>query len=732
MKRLLFVIPTVALAAGCSPDSNTEEKAGPVQTEAVVVEAEAAVVETEKAFESRPIVTTSRDDWGSVGLDLASRKPSVEAGNNFYEHVNGAWIDTIEMPADRSRYNSFTLLAEKSEQRVRNIIDELAAAAPAETTLEGKVAAVYNAYMNTDAIEAAGLSEVKPYLNTIASISSYDDLANAFGSVAFTSPVGGFVDLDAKHPDTYIFQVSQSGLGLGDRSYYLDDNERNVELRAAYHKYLSILLTEAGYDNVNEAADKVLALETLIAAEHWDRTVGRNRNITYNKVTRDELVEMGSSFPVMLMLKRIGVDNQSEFIVRQVTPTAEEISENGLTEEQLAKIGGGVAGLFRVAAETDLDTWKAYLTAHFLSDNSNVLPAVIDEANFELYGRTLRGQEEQRERWKRGVGVVEGALGEGVGKVYAGRHFPAENKAAMDALVENLRRAMSENLGDIDWMGDDTKVEARDKLAKFTPKVGFTERFETYESLTVSADSAFGNSMATREWRFKDNISKLGQPIDKTEWFMLPQTVNAYYSSTRNEIVFPAAILQPPFFNLSADDAVNYGAIGGVIGHEMGHGFDDQGSKSDGNGVQRNWWTDEDSAAFKKLTDALVAQYNDFCPLDDGSTCVNGGLTLGENIGDLGGLSMAYRAYKISLNGEAAPVIDGLTGDQRFFMAWAQVWRNKSREEALRQQIISDPHSPARYRVNGVVRNFDEWYTAFDVNEDHELYLPPEERIRIW
>ncbi|MEM9225583.1 MAG: M13 family metallopeptidase, partial [Pseudomonadota bacterium] len=378
-----------------------------------------------------------------------------------------------------------------------------------------------------------------------------------------------------------------------------------------------------------------------------------------------------------------------------------------------------------------LDDWKAYLTAHFLSDHAAVLPSDIDTANFEFFAKTLRGQEEQRPRWKRAVAAVEGALGEAVGETYAARYFPAENKAAMDDLVANLRAAMADNLEDLPWMGEATRQQARDKLAKFTPKIGHTEKFETYDTMVVG-QSAFENVMAASAWAYQDMISQLGQPIDETEWFMLPQTVNAYYSPNRNEIVFPAAILQPPFFNLAADPAVNYGAIGGVIGHEIGHGFDDQGSKSDGDGVLRDWWTPDDKAAFVALTDSLADQYDTFCPLDDGETCVNGRLSLGENTGDLGGLSMAYKAYRMSLNGQEAPILDGLTGDQRFFMSWAQVWRSKYREEALRQQLIRGPHSPPRYRVNGIVRNFDEWYAAFDVGPEHALYLPPEERIRIW
>jgi putative endopeptidase len=431
-------------------------------------------------------------------------------------------------------------------------------------------------------------------------------------------------------------------------------------------------------------------------------------------------------------LDQLGVLDQEAFIVRQVTPTDEEIAAQGLTPNQVEQLsGGGVARIMEIAQTGDLEAWKAWLTTRFLVAQSSVLPARIDDTVFAFYGATLNGQEVQRDRWKRAVSAVEGAVGEGVGKVYAARYFPPENKAAMDELVANLRRAMALNLADLEWMGDATREEARDKLDKFTPKIGYPATFETYDTLSVGAD-ALDNSLAVQAWALADNLAELGQPIDPDDWFMLPQTVNAYYSSTRNEIVFPAAILQPPFFNLSADPAVNYGAIGGVIGHEIGHGFDDQGSRSDGDGNLRNWWTAEDRANFEARTGALVNQYSQFCPLDEGTTCVNGALGLGENIGDLGGLSMAYRAYQLHLDGQAAPVIDGLTGDQRFFIGWAQVWRYMAREDALRQRLVRGPHSPPRYRVNGVVRNLDEWYEAFGVTEDHDLYLPPEDRIRIW
>lgn len=729
MKQLLMAGAAAFVLSACGGQEASQTAASP------------DIDTLDSAEAERVVETTSRDDWGEFGLDLYSMDTSVEPGDDFFRYVNGTWYDEFDMPADRTRYGSFTLLREKSEQRVKFIIDDLAAAKPDPTTLEGKVAAYYNAYVNTDAIEAAGLAPAQPYLDRIQAIETKEDLVRLFAATGFSAPVGGWVDVDSKDTANYIFYVTQAGLGLPDRDTYLTDDGKNVETREGYLTYLTFLLEQAGYDDPADAAARVLALETEIAKAHWDRTVGRNRNLTYNKLTKDEFIALGGDFPVALMLSEIGLDDQEQFVVRQVTPDAAEIEELGLTEEQVEKIsGGGIAGIFDVVNASSIDDWKAYLTAHFLSDHAAVLPKAIDDASFNFYAKQLRGQEEQRPRWKRAVGAVEGSLGEAVGKVYAERYFPAENKAAMDELVANLRLAMADNLDEIDWMGEETKVQARDKLSKFTPKIGYTEKFETYDGLNVG-DSAFDNVMASGEWAFEDMLSQLGQPIDKTEWFMLPQTVNAYYSPNRNEIVFPAAILQPPFFNINADPAINYGAIGGVIGHEIGHGFDDQGSKSDGDGVLRDWWTPEDKDAFVARTDALVGQYNEFCPLDDGETCVNGRLGLGENTGDLGGLSMSYKAYRMSLdaNGdgevsadEEAPVLGGLTGDQRFFMAWAQQWRNKYREEALRQQLIRGPHSPPYYRVNGIVRNFDEWYEAFDVGPDHALYLPPEERIRIW
>ena len=735
MKKLLLISSVLAVLTACG--ANVENNVADNGADAA-----AYLGDCQGATGVTPALNAlDRDEWGTAGLDLEAMDKRFAAGDNFFCHVNGLWYSNFDMPEDKTRFGAFTLLRDKSEARVKVIIDELAAAQPDIATIEGKVAAYYNAYLNTDAIETAGMMPVQPYLDQINAMTTVEDLAMVFAGNGFSSPVGGWVDVDSLDTENYIFYLTQGGLGLPDRDMYLNDEGKNIETREGYLSYLTLLLGEAGYADSAEAAARVMALETEIAKVHWDRTVGRNRNLTYNKMSKADLIVLGGEFPVEIMLKELKLSGQDEFVVRQVTPDAEEIAELGLTEEQVAKIsGGGIAGLMSLMASADLNDWKAYLTAHFLSDFSSVLPEKIDQASFAFYSKQLSGQEQQRPRWKRAVGAVEGALGEAVGKVYAERYFPTENKVAMDELVSNLRRAMADNLNDLDWMGAETKVEARDKLAKFTPKIGYTEKFETYDSLTVG-NSAFGNVMASGEWGYDDMIAQLGQPIDKTEWFMLPQTVNAYYSPNRNEIVFPAAILQPPFFNINADPAVNYGAIGGVIGHEIGHGFDDQGSKSDGDGVLRNWWTDKDNEAFVAKTDALVGQYDSFCPLDEGTACVNGRLGLGENTGDLGGLSMAFKAYKLSLdsNGdgqlsadEQAPIIDGYTGEQRFFMAWAQVWRAKYREEALRQQLIRGPHSPPYYRVNGVVRNFDEWYEAFDIGPDHALYLPPEQRIRIW
>lgn len=694
-------------------------------------EAPAPPAAAETAAPERVLKTVSPDVWGDFGLNLTTGNPDIHPGDDFFMHASGGWYAGFEIPADRARYGSFDLLAEKSEQRVRWVIEDLAAEKPSVDTPPGKVAAFYNAFLDTDAIEAAGLAPAQPYLDRIDAIDSREALAAAFAQPGFSSPFGGYVFVDDKNPDVNIMQMGLSGLGLPDRDYYLNEDEASAGLRDAYRTMLVALFTAAGDEDAEAKADTVLALETKLAETHWDRTLSRNPEITYNKISRDELLALGGAFPVATFLDEMGLADEQTFLVSAVPPTAEELEAAGISDEAAEKLGAGFPGTFALANEASLEDWKTWLRVHFLIDHASVLPAAFDKATFAVYGTALRGQTEQRERWKRAVSATEGAVGEAIGQVYVDRHFPPQAKTEMDALVENLRKAMALNLDELTWMGPDTKVKAHEKLNSFNPKVGYPKAFETYEGLTLG-DNALENSIQASAWSWEDNRSDLGQPVDRDRWFMNPQTVNAYYNPAFNEIVFPAAILDNPFFGMGADPAVNYGGIGGVIGHEMGHGFDDQGAKYDAKGVLENWWTDEDLAAFQALGDALVAQYDSYCPLDDGETCVNGRLTLGENIGDLGGLSLAYRAYKLSLNGEEDAVIDGLTGDQRFFLSWAQVWRSKYTEKALRSQLITDPHSPPLFRVNGIVRNLDAWYEAFGVTEDHALYLPPEQRIVIW
>lgn len=671
--------------------------------------------------------------FGTWGVDPAALDPAMDPGDDFFAYVNGKWLAANPLPAEFSRFGAFNLLREKSTTDVKALVDELLAESPAPGTSERRIVDAYQAYMDIAAIDAAGMTLINPYLYQIYEANSLGKLAKLWGQPGMPGPVGGFVTVDQKQPDQYVTYVGSGGLGLPDRQYYLDETEKGAEIQLKYREYLTFLFKEAGFGDPEMTARAVYDFEDTIAREiSWDRAVSRNRDLTYNAVTPAQLAAMAGKFPMQTMIDEAGLTAATKFVVPQMQPTEEEVAELGLTPDYVAKIGKGTPGMFELLASYDVATLQAWTVAQLLSANSSAMPTRFDEANFEFFGKTLQGTPEQRPRWKRAIAEVEGHLGEVLGKSYVERNFPAENKAAMDALVENLRTAMGESIDQLDWMGAETKVEARAKLAAFDPKIGYRDKLETYDSLTIVAGDPIANRMAAAAWGWQDNISKLGGPIDRTEWGMLPQTVNAYYNSTKNEIVFPAAILQQPFFGITADPAVNYGGIGGVIGHEMGHGFDDQGAKSDGTGLLRNWWEPSDLAAFTKRTDALVAQYNGFCPLDDGKTCVNGQLTLGENIGDLGGLSLAYRAYKLSLNGQEDKVIDGLTGDQRFFLAWAQVWRSAQREDNARQRLRTDPHSPEEFRVNGVVRNMDAWYKAFNVTPDDALYLAPEERISIW
>ena len=671
-------------------------------------------------------------DFGTWGFDPASIDRSVDPGDDFFEYANGKWVRENPIPAEFTRFGAFNILREQATANVEALVADLVKSNPAPGTAEARIVDAYKSFLDTAAIDAAGLAPAQPYLQKIAQAPDLAALAALFPEAGIPGVVSAGVTVDEKDPNSYAVSIGFDGMGLPDRDYYLVDNERNQEIRSRYKDYLTFLLGKAGYQDPRAAAEAVYAFEHQVAVLEWDRTALRNNDLTYNKLTRDELIALAPEFPTARLLDAAEFDGVGEFIVPQLPPSDEEIAELGLTPEFVAGIGGGTPAMMRLLTETPLATIKAFMAARFLSDNAAVLPSEIDEANFAFYGRFLQGQEEQRPRWKRAIAATEGQLGEQLGALYVERYFPPESKAAMDDLVANLRKALAASLAENDWMTEATKQQAMAKLESFTPKIGYPDEFEAYEGLEIKEGDALGNRIRAIAWEIEDNRSKLGKPVDRSEWFMLPQTVNAYYNPVFNEIVFPAAILQPPFFGPDADPAVNYGGIGAVIGHEIGHGFDDQGSKYDATGALQNWWVEADRERFDELGDKLAAQYDEYCPYDDGETCVNGRFTLGENIGDVGGLSLAYRAYRMSLDGKEAPVIDGLTGDQRFFLAWAQVWRSAQREAAGRQRLLTDPHSPEEFRTNGAVRNHDAWYEAFNVTPDDELYLPPEQRIRIW
>lgn len=674
----------------------------------------------------------SVQDWGSFGIRTDGMDAAVKPGDDFNLHVNGTWSAKTELPADRTRFGSFDQLDELSKDRLKAILDEVSTGNPAPGTPEARLAAAYKAFMDADAIEAAGLAPARPWLDRIFAASSRDDLIDLFAMPGIASPIASDIDIDPRQTDRVVLNLAQGGLGLPDRDYYLLDTPRYAEIRAKYRDFLAFLLGQAGYADPQAAAQSVLALETDLARAQWDRATSRNRQLTYNRLSAAEVQALPHGNLLARYAAGLGAGGQPYLLVAEMPPSTAKMAEAKLAPVAAAKLGGGMPATLRIVAEAPLATWQAWLAARFLSDHAAVLPRAIDEASFAFNGKVLMGQPQQKPRWKRGIEAVEGQVGELLGQIYVARHFPPENKAAMDALVGNLRKALAASLADLRWMGPRTRAEAQAKLDAFTPKIAYPDRFKTYAGLDLAPDRPLANAIAGSDWDWKQRAARLGKPVDRSEWFMLPQTVNAYYNPNFNEIVFPAAILQPPFFNLSADPAVNYGGIGAVIGHEIGHGFDDQGAESDGTGMLREWWTPQDKARFKALQDRLGAQFAAYCPFDDGKSCINPALTMGENIGDLGGLSLAYRAYRMSLDGKEAPVIDGFTGDQRFFMGWAQVWRNKTREERARQLLVIDPHAPAAYRINGIVRNFDEWYAAFGVKPGDALYLPPEKRVRIW
>ncbi|WP_149982404.1 M13 family metallopeptidase [Pseudoalteromonas rhizosphaerae] len=654
---------------------------------------------------------TAKAELGSFGVDLTARNEAIKPGDDFFMYASGTWYDNYVMPADKTRYGAFAGLAERSEERVKAIIEEIAARKDLNTE-EKLVADFYNAYMDTDTLNKLGVSPIKPLLTEISNVSSTDDLTKLFGQSWLTgvnSPIGGGMWFNRLDPNKYEMSLGAGGLGLPDRSYYLEDSERFVKTRTAYVAHIADMLKFAGVDNTTERAEAILALETKIAQGQWPREKRRNRDLTLNQIERSEL---SSSYP----------DFNWDLYFEQ---TRYQVPQLNVSQPEPIK------AMIALINQEDLAVWKDYLTYHALSSNAELLSEDVFNTNFAFYGKELNGQQEPRPRWKRAISQMSStdSLGFAIGKVYVARYFPESSKQQMSALVENLRTALGERIDNLDWMGAETKVNARAKLAAFVPKIGYPDVWQSFDCLSISSNDLMGNIKNTREFFRAESAAKELQKTDRNRWGMTPQRVNAYYNSSFNEIVFPAAILQPPFFDPNADPAVNYGGIGAVIGHEMGHGFDDQGSKSDANGVQRNWWTDADRAAFDAKADQLAAQYSQYEPIP--GNFVNGRNSLGENIGDVGGLAMAYHAYKLSLNGKEAPIIDGLTGDQRFFLAWAQVWKEKRTEQSMLNQLRGGTHAPGRFRAQAP-RNHDAWYKAFNVQPGDALYLPEDQRVRIW
>ncbi len=647
----------------------------------------------------------------SSGIIKENMDLSVNPGDNFTEYVNGNWMKVTEIPDDKSSYGIGMILHEESEDKVKVIIEESATGDFAAGADEQKVGDLYASYMNMEKRNAIGIAPLKAEFEKIDALNDYAELAEYFAYANKNNinvPFALFVYQDFKNPEIYTVYLWQSGLGLPDREYYLKTDERSEEIKTKYVEHIGKMFDLAGLPDGTTAATTVMALETTLAEKHLEKEKTRDLVSLYNMLDVATLPDVMPDFNWSGYLKEAGLDKQEKLGVLMIDYTK---------------------ALNNIITSTDIDNWKTYLKWSVVDAYASRLNAALDQQNFEFYSKELRGTKEQRPLWRRGVSTVNRSLGEVVGKVYVKKHFPPEAKVRMETLVGNLLKAYEVSIKDLDWMSPETKKEALDKLGKFTYKIGYPNKWKEYD-INVKSDDLYGNLRRSGAMEYNRELAKLGQPIDKEEWAMNPQMVNAYYNPTMNEIVFPAAILQPPFFDMEAEDAVNYGTIGAVIGHEIGHGFDDTGSTFDGDGALRNWWTEKDKEEFKKRTGALVEQYNEFEVLSD--LKVNGEFTLGENIGDLGGLSIAIKAYRLSLNGEEGPMMDGFTARQRIFIGWAQGWCGKSRDEALRVQVSSDPHSPRDFRVNGVVRNVPEFYEAFNIKEGDALYLPPEKRVKIW
>ncbi|VXC22127.1 Peptidase M13 family protein [Massilia sp. 9I] len=649
------------------------------------------------------------------GIDTQFIDTSVRPQDDFFTYLNGKWLKETEIPSDKASWGTFMKLRDDTTPQIKSIIEAAQADKSAKLGSETqKIGDLYASYMDEARREALGTKPLNGELQKIRTLKDKKGLPTLvahLSKIGVSTPYGIYVSQDMRKSTEHVVYISQSGLGMPDRDYYLkQDDAKLAEVRAKYLTHVEKTLALAGEKDAAAQAKAIVDFETELAKVQWTRVENRDPVKRYNKMSVAELGKLAPGYDWKAALGASGIGNKVDTVI---------VNQPSYFQ-----------GLNEVLAKTELSTLKSYFEWQLLREFSPLLSKAFVDQSFSFYGTALSGVAEQAPLWKRGVGTVESALGEAVGKLYVKEHFPAERKARMEELVKNLIVAYGQSIDNLEWMSPTTKKEARAKLAKFTPKIGYPDKWRDYSKLSIKRDDLVGNAMRTATFRYNYQLNKLGKPVDRTEWGMTPQTVNAYYRSTTNEIVFPAAILQPPFFDMRADDAVNYGAIGAVIGHEIGHGFDDKGSQSDGDGNLRDWWTDADRAAFKTRTDKLVKQFNGFSPLPGYN--VNGELTLGENIGDNAGLSIAYKAYKISLHGQPAPVIDGLSGDQRFFMGFGQVWRSKMREAQQINQVKTDPHSPGQFRANGTVMNMPEFYEAFGVKPGDKMYLAPQDRVLIW
>ena len=647
---------------------------------------------------------------GSWGYDSTAMDSSVKPGDDFFEYVNGSWLKRTEIPADRTFAGIDSVLNDKIDSDVRAIVEDLARNPQSSGRVGQQVGDMYASWMDVDAVEKAGTAPLEPYLKKIAAVKTRGELVDLFGSPEYESPISIGIYPDFKDPTHYMVYANQGGLGLPNRDYYLLKEDKYVAYRKAYRDYIVTIEKLAGIQDAEAKADRIIALETEIAKIHWTEEQSRDVEAIYNPKTRAQLAAFAPQLDWNRMLAKLGLAKHPIIVVAQPSAIQAE------------------AKLF---ASVPLQTWKDWSAFHLVSSNAQFLPRAFDDAQFNFYSKTLHDVQTQRDRWKRGVDLVDGTLGEALGKVYVDRHYPAESDRQMHELIGNILAALKEKIQNSSWMDAPTREQALAKLATFDPRTGHPVKYIDYSSLEVKRGDLFGNAMRSDDFEWNLLLSRLPKPVDRTLWDMLPQTNNAYYDPTQNQITFPAAILQPPYFDPNADPASNYGSIGATIGHEIGHGFDDQGRKFDAKGQLRDWWTADAARLYTTQASKLVAQYNGYEPIP--GVHIKGQLTLGENLGDLGGLEVAYSAYKrfVAQHGEP-PVIDGLTGDQRFFIAYGYSWETKQREGALRAQLLTNEHSPAKYRVNGVVRNFDPWYKAFNVQPGDKLYLPPEQRVHVW